>query len=69
MLSCIYIYTYMNKKPVCVCVAQREKNKQKSLFDEVSYSCLRMVKSTKPTIYILLKILLQYYLAEILQKK
>ena len=33
------MHVYMNKKPVCVCVAQwQEKQKTQSVFDEFSYS-------------------------------
>ena len=39
----------MNKKPVCVCVVLRSKNKQKTqrLFDEFSYSFNQHIKHIK----------------------
>ena len=33
----IYIYIYMNKKPVCMCCAVKIKQKTQRLFDEFSY--------------------------------
>ena len=48
----------MNKKPVCVCVAQPQQNKNKNFH---IFELIMSVngESTMPTIYIILKILLQ----------
>ena len=67
-------YIYEQETSVCMCCVVKIKQKTQRLFDQFSYSFntqsyLWMVRFATPTIYILMKTLLQWHLGQTLQKK